>query len=385
MHRISFDDVKFADPNQELLLKAALLSGDEAAVAWRSRRDAADGEADLEPGAFRLLPLVYINLRKLGIDDPAMGKLRGIYRQAWSKNQTLFHAIADVLRYLHNADIRTMLLKGAAMSLRYYQNVGARPMADIDVLVPSRQARQAWRLLLKAGWTTPMPLVEADLEYCHAIQCIHTIHGEFDLHWRPWHGFRTRYEKDFWETALPVKMGHVETLVPDPTDMLFHAVTHGIPWNAVPSIRWIADAVSLINATDHHIDWQKLIQSACKHRYCLRLKLGLGYLRERFHAAIPPEVMSVVENLPISYLEAMETDFMMANQAGRNHSPYHALCANLYEYRRVCGRDGVLAILGFPRFLQWRLQAQSYPELLFNGVRLVLEMILARPFTVRPR
>ena len=90
-------------------------------------------------GSFRLLPLLYINLQKQGVDDPVMGKLKGIYRQAWSKNQTLFHEMAGVIAHLQDAGIKTMLLKGASLSLLYYKNNGARPMADIDVLVPLKQ------------------------------------------------------------------------------------------------------------------------------------------------------------------------------------------------------------------------------------------------------
>jgi len=71
-----------------------------------------------------------------------MGMLRGIYRKAWSKNQTLFHEMAKVVEYLQHAGIKTMLLKGASLSLLYYKNNGARPMADIDLLVPYKQVSE---------------------------------------------------------------------------------------------------------------------------------------------------------------------------------------------------------------------------------------------------
>jgi hypothetical protein len=147
MNTIKPADFYLATPNQELLLKAALFSGEDALEAWSKWRDAVDWEGHFEPGSFRLLPLLYNNLHKHGVDDSAMGKLKGIYRQAWSKNQTLFHEMAKVIEFLQNAGIKTMLLKGASLSLLYYKNNGSRPMADIDVLVPLKQARLADELL----------------------------------------------------------------------------------------------------------------------------------------------------------------------------------------------------------------------------------------------
>jgi hypothetical protein len=145
-----------ATPNQELLLKAALFSGNDALEAWRKWRDAADWEGHLEHGSFRLLPLLYNNLHKHGVNDSAMGKLKGIYRQAWSKNQILFHEIAKIVEYLQNAGIKTMLLKGASLSLLYYKNNGARPITDMGILVPLKKARMSMDVLKEGGWTSPV-------------------------------------------------------------------------------------------------------------------------------------------------------------------------------------------------------------------------------------
>jgi len=245
--------------HQELLLKAALLSGKDALDAWNKWQDKTDWEKHLDQGSFRLLPLLYTNLQKHGVDDPVMGKLKGIYRQAWSKNQTLFHEMAGVVDALQSAGIKTLLLKGAPLSLLYYKNNGSRPMADIDVLVPLKQVRQACELLQNAGWIPFPPVSEFDLIFGHAVQMKNNFGKEFDLHWRPFNGCGDEYEKDFWDSALPVKLANVNSLAPNTTNMLFHVIIHGMAWNPVPSIRWIADAITVINADDFSIDWQKLI------------------------------------------------------------------------------------------------------------------------------
>jgi hypothetical protein len=380
-----FKHYTFATPDQELLLKAALMHDDEAVAAWKEWQSRVDLENHLDQGSFRLLPLLYTILQKKGIDDPLMGKLKGIYRQAWSKNQTLFHEMAPVVKHLQSAGIKTMLLKGAPLSLLYYKNNGARPMADIDVLVPRAQVLQAYRLLNKAGWCSPLPLTEMDLHFGHAIQLENSAGLEFDLHWRPFNGCSNAYESDFWDSALEVVMADVTSLAPNPTNMLFHVIIHGVPWNPVPPIRWIADAVSLMKTPDKIIDWRRLINLAEKHHVGLRLKVGLRYLHDKFQSPIPEEIMQRAEVLPVSYLEEMEDRFMMTTRENKNSSPYTAFFCHLCRYRRLTAADGLFALFGFPRYLQWRLNATHFYDLMFKGVLLMGNMLLSKPFAVRPR
>jgi hypothetical protein len=385
MNTIKPADFYLATPNQELLLKAALFSGEDALEAWSKWRDAVDWEGHFEPGSFRLLPLLYNNLHKHGVDDSAMGKLKGIYRQAWSKNQTLFHEMAKVIEFLQNAGIKTMLLKGASLSLLYYKNNGSRPMADIDVLVPLKQARLADELLQKAGWTSPFPLTELDLIYGHAIQLHNRLDKEFDLHWRPFNGCQDEYEKDFWDGAIPVKMANVDSMSPNPTDMLFHVIIHGVAWNPVPPIRWIADAITLINSDDFTIDWQRLINTAQKHHLNLRLKKGLQYLHDNFHPLIPPSVMKTIINLPVYYLEKIEYRFMIGNRDNVSSSPFAAFCCHLCRFRRLNTGKSIFPVFKFSRSLQWRMNARNNYDLFYKGFRIAVNMLLSSPFQVRHR
>ena len=385
MNTINPADFYLATPNQELLLKAALFSGEDALEAWSKWRDAVDWEGHLEPGSFRLLPLLYNNLHKHGVDDSAMGKLKGIYRQAWSKNQTLFHEMAKVIEFLQNAGIKTMLLKGASLSLLYYKNNGSRPMADIDVLVPLKQARLANELLQKAGWTSPLPLTGLDLIYGHAIQLRNRLDKEFDLHWRPFNGCQDEYEKDFWDGAIPVKMAKVDSMSPNPTDMLFHVIIHGVAWNPVPPIRWIADAITLINSDDFTIDWQRLINTAQRHHLNLRLKKRLQYLHDNFHPSIPPSVMKTIINLPVYYLEKIEYRFIISNRDNESSSPFAAFCCHLCRFRRLNAGKSIFPVFNFSRSLQWRMNARNNYDLFYKGFRIAVNMFLSRPFQVRHR
>jgi hypothetical protein len=173
---------------QELLLRAALLPGAAAQAAWQQWRTEVDVEEDhLDLGSFRLLPLVYHNLHKQGIDDPLMGRLKGMHRRAWVMNQLQFQACTQVLQSFHAAGIATLVLKGAALLCRYYPDQGVRPMGDFDVLVPKRQVVQAIEVLDQLGWQPvghPREGLTPDyFAIRHAQGFANPTGRQLDLHW----------------------------------------------------------------------------------------------------------------------------------------------------------------------------------------------------------
>ena len=74
------------NPQQELLLRAALLEGEAALSAWQQWQAEADLD-HLDYGSFRLLPLLYQNLQRHQIKHPWLPTLKGIHRRTWYQNQ----------------------------------------------------------------------------------------------------------------------------------------------------------------------------------------------------------------------------------------------------------------------------------------------------------
>src|SRR5262245_53419620 len=109
---------------QTLLLDAALLPFDAAWSAWQAWKTAVDFENGLDRGSYRLLPLVYRNLSRPGLEDPLLGRLKGVYRLTWYKNQFLFRTLAEVLRRLDAAGVPALVLKGASLTTLYYRDLG---------------------------------------------------------------------------------------------------------------------------------------------------------------------------------------------------------------------------------------------------------------------
>ena len=174
----------FATKDQELLLRAALLKGSDAVEAWMEWKSSVDLEGHLDNGSFRLLPLLYTNLKQLDVKDPLMGKLKGIYLKSWYKNQRLFFEARKILDYLHNEGIQTIVLKGVPLAILHYKNYGVRPMTDIDILVPASQALLTADVLKRVGWNpTATESMDVPMQYRHSQQFVDESGTELDLHW----------------------------------------------------------------------------------------------------------------------------------------------------------------------------------------------------------
>lgn len=379
----------FATREQELLLRATLLDGQDALAAWQAWKAMVDLEGHHDNGSYRLFPLLYKNMERNGNKDPFVTRLKGIYRQAWYKNHRLFHDMSIILRHLHDAGIRTMVLKGAALAVLCYENYAVRPMADVDVLVHPSQVLLAIDILEKEGWKPTTELTEDDLLYRHSKQLKDCSGKEFDLHWHLlsdscWDGADT----DFWDGAVSLTIGGVSTLSPNPADMLLHVIVHGVKWNPEPPIRWIADAVSLIKMVKPGIDWMRFMAQAKKHRVVLHVRKALNYLHDTYGILIPSVVLHTINNVRISPMETLEYKYVTRNPEISSDTFLGSLSGAfpeyVMEYRRLHnGAGGVRAIRGLTKYLQYRMKKDNLSDLLsyliFRSIRITKNKLFSRP------
>jgi hypothetical protein len=236
--------------NQELLLRAALLPREPALKAWDEWKRSVNLDV-IDYGSHRMVSQLYRNLQRLGIKDPLMDRLKGVYRYYLYKNEILMHRIGILLSAFAEAGIETMVLKGAALIQLYYRESGLRPMLDADVLVHARDAEQAMEVLLKSQWQ-PFRYGHPQMRIpiVHSTPFEDEAHRQVDLHWHLfWECFNASDDDDYWKQAVSIKIGGVQTLALGPTHQLLHTCWHGARWNEVPPIRWVADAMAILGAS----------------------------------------------------------------------------------------------------------------------------------------
>lgn len=350
-------------PAQETLLKAALGTDASALEHFQAWRGMIDLEADFDRGSFRLLPLLYTNMSRFGLSDSLMGRLKGTYRRAWCEAQPRFDQARDVLSLLQEHGIDTLLTKGVPLALSYYRNETIRPMADLDIVVPKTQAREAIATLQNAGWLRGPTARDDDLEFHHAMQFFHPKSGELDLHWHVLLECRSPdINKAFWDRTEPLIVRGIATRQLEPTDMLFHTVIHGVRWNAEPPIRWIADAAMILRHADRPIDWERLMGLARAQKLSYRMGLGLRYLAERLAMPIPAWVLESLDRASITLLERVENTVALRDTDRLYRNP---LIKNWVIFARYCriqqARNPLQFLNGFSHFVrvQWSLAGRS--------------------------
>ena len=359
--------------DQELLLRAALSQGEDALAAWKTWKSRNHlVESELDQGSFRLLPLVYKNLAANGVeDDRLMTRLKGVYRYWWCANQQLFHETVALLEGFHEAGIRTMILKGAALSALYYRDGGVRPMSDVDVLVPYHQAVQALACLAQMGWHPSSRSLAEDLRFRHAAQLLNDKGREFDLHWHVFYEcLRPDADEDLWRRAVPTQMLHIATQTLGPADILLHTVVHGISWNQLPPIRWIADAMVILRSAGKEMDWDLLLEQAERRRLLLRFRRGLCYLRDTFDAPVPDDVIRRLNARRPSYGERIEYSYITLGPGGQSQVFFGYYPFILLGYFRFAGGQSLFRkVTALPDYLRYHLKVETRADVLWTLLR----------------
>jgi hypothetical protein len=292
-------------PDQTLLLRAALLPGKAAREAWETWRQRAS-LGKLDGGSRRLLPLLYRNLRALGIDDPAFVEFKASQRHNWFKNQSLFHQSAQTVAALTAHGIPTILLKGASLATRFYADPSLRPMTDLDLLVPEADGGRAHECLLKLGWQPDHPAFDPDVHLTmrHSTGYARTGGYQLDLHRHVlWDCVYPEADRPFWERAEPCSFHGVPTATLCATDDLIHVCVHAARYNEFPPVRWAADAMHILRSTAHPVDWDRLLRVAHTLRLSLSLHAALLYLGEALDAPVPSAVLAALAAMPVTAAE----------------------------------------------------------------------------------
>ena len=204
-----------------------------------------------------------------------------------------------------------------------------------------------------------------------------TTFQHFDLHW---HLLKLScYENaddDFWDCAVPVRFHSLSICTLNPTDQLLHACLDGVIWDPIPPIRWIADAMIILQNSKSNIDWNRLTGLIQERRLILHLRDTLNYLRDRLNYPIPLSVLQSIQNMPVSRTEHMEYQY----QTTKRRFGLTGKVLNIwFNYLRSSSPMSNTALrpkfIGFPRFLQHHLALRHLWQLPFCAVFRLIRLI----------
>jgi hypothetical protein len=242
-------------------------------------------------------------------------------------------------------------------------------MNDIDILVHPEHAEQAVILLKETGWTPIdfMPTSEyISVSYSHGFR--NAVGQECDLHWHLLsQGRRVTDDDLFWKGVDEVVIHGAAGYALNPTDQLLHVCIHGARWNVTPPIRWIADAITVLNNPSAVIDWDRLILQAEKLRLILPLRDTLNYLKMQFDVPIDEGFLHSLNTSVILQIERIEHRVTMSPL-----TPWTAFLDLWCQHSRLMGAaSSIQKLIRYPQFLQsiwgvalWRLPLQGISKVM---------------------
>jgi len=372
-----------------LLLRGALLSGpvaSQAAAGWLDdhRTESAEGFRHLHAASRRLLPLLHRNVKE-GIPAPFRAELRAVHHHYWAENQQLFRKLEVMLVRFEAAGIPTLVLKGAALSTMHYDDMALRPMSDFDILVPEDRGPALVRQFIREGWVPDWPHVHAPgadyfFRFRHALDLSHPQHGTVDLHWHVLLEATYRgADAHFWEGSIPLRIKSVLTRALNPADQLLHTCLHGYPYNPMPSIRWIADALTILRTAT--IDWDRLLRVAVDLQVTIPCTEALDFLNREFDAGVPFHVVDSLAACPVS---PAGTRFFrrMADPGARR---WWETLEDIWTATARATRDLPFTsrIASFPQHLQWQQELPSLASLLPHAFVFLKRRFVSRPIELR--
>jgi hypothetical protein len=345
-------------PRQLLLLRACLWRGEKALAAWAEWRSEEPNLAKVERGAARLLPLLYFNLGPQLAGDPDAGWLRDVYRISWTNNQLGMKIGRQAIDAMEAMGIEVLALKGAALIGAVYGDLGARPMGDVDLAVPTTRIADAVWALQATGLTPIEEEPERVLTTRHSLAFRHADGQEVDLHrgmlWHP------GLDDEFWRGSVETEVAGAPVRILNPADQLLHVCAHGAAWNPVHPVRWVADAFRSIEASGSLLDWQRLVAMARRGRLTVPIGEALEVLATDLGAPVPADVRAELSRTRVSRAERRAHDALARPPSSRRSV---AMLSWFWErHRAQAALEGDRpGLTGFVSYMQgfWGLERPS--------------------------
>lgn len=258
-------------PYFDALHRLPIILGDDlaSAAAWPADGPqwSALAAAAARHGLAGLL-LERANASDVAIPHPARRRLDRAAFAIAAENLHFLRELERLLAGFHHAGIPVLLLKGAALNLTTYPRPNLRPMSDLDLLVPHRDAHRAQSVLEEMGCTRGAPLLREDFFPRFYYETEYFSPGprpvRIDLHARPFRPLRyacTVSEREFWQNAVTVPCGSTTALVPRPEVMFLHLAAHAA-FHGGTQLLWLHDLHRFAAVHHDHLDSDKTMSLA---------------------------------------------------------------------------------------------------------------------------
>lgn len=279
---------------ERLLLKAVTGSGQPAVDAFRRWRATVPFDA-IGHAAFRVMPLLLALVKREGLEDPDLQRMKGIERFAWAANTLRLKQLFMALDAIRRAGAPFVLLKGAALLARMPEFAALRATGDYDVLVDLSHMGAARRELEAVGFTMNAFNDLANGLHSNSTGGLSTTlvgsSSEIDIHWRALPDLRNPdLTKRILRFAERGSIHQNEVPIPSLAHQLFMSLARCEPWDKDECLTRILEAYFLLSKGSSAVDWDELQGLIVQYRLEARAAAFFEELAKITSIAIPAKV-----------------------------------------------------------------------------------------------
>lgn len=276
---------------------SSILKGDSVA----SPRSESEWKAVFERASSQnLAPLLFSRFagHPPGTIPPAvLNEFKMRYLACLARSERVRHEVIEVVDILRDEGIEAVAIKGAALWAEVYDDIGARPVVDADLLVRHKDTQKIHGLVIGQGYKRISTAQE--IEILSSVNYIKGRDAVLDFRWDMTHNDHLRFidhlsADDIFERSIPSSIDGVEINIPCPEDQLLIAAFHASVVHHFIDHRWQYDLVAIIGRYAGELNWTRVADFA--RRYHLRTALYYSLYRAdcQFNARLP---MTMIEAL----------------------------------------------------------------------------------------
>ena len=227
-------------------------------------------------------------------------KLQQRYITTLARNRLMLLELDEILKGLGELQIEVILLKGAVFSRTLYEDIGIRPMSDLDILLHKADIEKAVELLSQRGYYEPVlhqrDMLKKEVSHDIHLRQINLPHLDVEVHWLlgGGEGFRQKVDMDwFWQTRMQFGDGQPGVYVLSPTATVLYlcahlAFQHGI---GMSTLLWYVDIARFLEKYSDEINWEELIQQAAVFQWNAAVFYTLSVVQENFGVQLPDTLL----------------------------------------------------------------------------------------------
>ena len=316
-------------------------------------------------GRQRVTPLLYHNLRGLGLagslPEKSLRALRDSYVRNTARNLRLAEELRQIVEALGVEDIPVIPLKGMHLAQEIYENISLREMNDIDLLVQKSDLSRAAEVLMDMAYRPTRPFsTEWGTPWKDLPRLIAPGSGPVELHWSvapP--GSSPSFDiREFWRRSRPTKLGGTMIRWLSPEDVVlylcFHNGLHAFDFGLRP----YCDTQAVISRCSQVLDWGAIVERAKRWNWQRAVYLSLRLARDLVGAGCPDAVIRELE--PDRDIERMYATAQVLAKTGDTHQLLNVI-AN-YTQMAPLGKLGFIARHLFPSRAELAFRHQIPPN-----------------------